>query len=488
MAVGLPLSNTLMSIAIVVMVVGWVVKGGYRESLLKFFNNKLALGLSSVYIMHLIGLIYTSNFDYALKDLRIKLPILIFPFIYSAFIIDKNRIKNILYMLSMSVLIASILGFLAKFGWTWKEVKNARDLSLFVSHIRLSMMIVLCFGFLLYEVFHCQFQTKIKVLFGVILLWFIYFLSLLNSLSGFLFIGVLLIFFSVFYLQKKYRNWFVLMISIPMIALSLICYELYIYFNTSKICNNRITSSNYTHYEDKSTENGNYVWININENELRKEWEKRSLFPFDSLDLQGQSIKPTLIRYLASKGLTKDSLAFSKLNEVDIKAVEKGKTNYRFINGKYFSGRIYETIWEIDNYIRLNQVNNSSVVQRFEFWKTALLIIKENSIFGVGTGDVNDAFLKKYEQTASVLTPDNRLRSHNQFLTIFATFGIIGIAWFLFAFIQPLFKIELGYLQILFFTIALGSMLYEDTLETQAGVTFVMLFYSLFVGEIKSEY
>ena len=49
-----------------------------------FLHNKVAVLMVSVYIMHLLGLIYTSDFQSAFHDLRIKLPLLIIPLVVSS--------------------------------------------------------------------------------------------------------------------------------------------------------------------------------------------------------------------------------------------------------------------------------------------------------------------------------------------------------------------------------------------------------------------
>ena len=49
-----------------------------------FLHNKIAVVMVSVYIMHLIGLIYTYDFQSAFHDLRIKLPLLIIPLVMSS--------------------------------------------------------------------------------------------------------------------------------------------------------------------------------------------------------------------------------------------------------------------------------------------------------------------------------------------------------------------------------------------------------------------
>jgi len=124
-----------------------------------------------------------------------------------------------------------------------------------------------------------------------------------------------------------------------------------------------------------------------------------------------------------------------------------------------------------------------SVVQRLEYWKAALGIISSNPIIGVGTGDIQDAFDEQYEIMHSHLSDRWRLRAHNQYLTMFAVFGVVGFLLFLFSLIYPYMKEKktMNFCYSVFLLIILISMITEDTLETQAGVTFYAFFNSLFL-------
>ena len=89
----------------------------------------------------------------------------------------------------------------------------------------------------------------------------------------------------------------------------------------------------------------------------------------------------------------------------------------------------------------------------------------------------------------SKLAPDQRWRSHNQFLSIFVGFGLFGLLWFLFSIIYPasmLGKFN-DYFFLIFFLIAILSMVTEDTIESQAGVTFFAFFYAFLVFGRKEE-
>jgi hypothetical protein len=230
-------------------------------------------------------------------------------------------------------------------------------------------------------------------------------------------------------------------------------------------------------------ENGNYLGLYVCDQELEKEWNALSSISYAGKDEKDQEIKFTLMRYLTSKGLRKDSVGISKLSLKDIKNIESGMANYIFENKYAIYPKIYEIIWQIDVYRKGFNPAGNSITLRAEFVKTAFRIIKNNFWFGVGTGDVKDYFQKQYEIDNSKLPKKNRLRAHNQFVTFFLSFGIVGFIFVLFSMFYPVIKLKgfKSYLFVVFFIIALLSFLNEDTLETQIGITLFSYFYSLFL-------
>jgi len=228
-------------------------------------------------------------------------------------------------------------------------------------------------------------------------------------------------------------------------------------------------------------ENGGYVWLYVATDELREAWDQRSGFKFDGQDKAGQEIKYTLIRFLTSKGYRKDAEGVSKMTDQEVAMVEDGIASIVYVEKPNLYVRIYKIFWEYNRYKVTRNASGHSVMQRLEFWKVSLAIIRENLVIGVGTGDLDLAFQEEYDKSGSLLEKEFRWHSHNQFLAIFATFGIIGLTWFLFSLIFPV--IRLGkfhdYYYLSFFIIVMLSMLTEDTLETQAGVT-VFAFFSSF--------
>lgn len=142
--------------------------------------------------------------------------------------------------------------------------------------------------------------------------------------------------------------------------------------------------------------------------------------------LKNQELRTTLIRYLTSKGLRKDSVGLSQLSDQDIKNIENGIANYIYTKRFSIYPKIYEFLWEIEAMKKGVNPGGHSILQRIEYLKTAFSIISKNILFGVGTGDVDDAFKLEYKLSRSKLEPQWQHRTHNQFITFIVTFGIIG--------------------------------------------------------------
>jgi O-antigen ligase len=94
-----------------------------------------------------------------------------------------------------------------------------------------------------------------------------------------------------------------------------------------------------------------------------------------------------------------------------------------------------------------------------------------------------DAFKEQYVKDGSMLDEKWRLRAHNQYLSIAVAFGIPGLLLFISVLFYTLVnRLKKGdTLFLAFWLVAAISMFTEDTLETQAGVTFFALFYCLFL-------
>jgi hypothetical protein len=496
-AMSLPLSKFGMSVGIIIIGVSWLLRNDWKEKWEILTKRRSLWYLGSLYLLFVIGLLYSSNVEYALHDLRIKLPLLLLPlFVGTSRPLSIQTRQYILSAFILAVSVTSILGALRLFGLYGEPVNDLREISLFISHIRFSLEVNLAIFISLYQLLTGwrSLSTSRMLFFVLNLLWLTVFLYLLKSLTGWVVFGVVAAIFLLREFRSRARRrskYGIAILGFAMILLPLLIigYCLQRFYNTGEIDfaslpDATVNGNLYSHYtENRQLENANFIWLYLCEEELSREWPKRSEIEYYGLDARSQEIKYTLIRYLASKGLTKDSLGITQLTEADIKAIESGIANHLYLDKWSLYTRIYVVIWQVDTYVKGGNPSGHSVTQRMEYLRAAGRLIGENLLFGVGTGDVQDAFIKQYEADDSLLSEKWRLRAHNQFATFLVSYGIIGFCWIIFAITRliGLEKRQIGFLEIVFFLIALLSMLNEDTLETHAGVTFISFFLAYFV-------
>ncbi len=493
-AIALPLSKFLISLSQIILLITWISDGSIKDKIASFFNNKLAVLFASVFLMHLLGLLYTSDFEYGIEDLKKKIPLLLIPLIFSRVKpLNVEKFHVILLFFVASVLLSSLISFYIITTSFGKELVEIRDAFIFVSHIRLSLMISFS-SFISFYFFHSKIFPRFKLLFFITGIWFLFFLLKAELLTGIIVFLIVLAF--LFYrmlcnLKNSESRFLAFSAFFGFIFLvsGYFIFEIVSFINSNnqqKIQDLYATSRGEMYIHDTTNtelENGNYIWHNIAPNEVRNAWALHSKIPIDSKDLKGNDIYVTLIRYLTSKGVRKDADGLNALTSKDIKLIENGIVNNDFHENFNFRNRVRNVIWEIDQYNKGYNFNGHSVTMRFEFWKAAVGIISKNIFFGVGTGDVKSAYQKEYQILDSPLSSKWRLRSHNQFLAIAVAFGFIGLSFFLFSLVYPftLFENRKNYFYFIFFIISVSSMINEDTLETQVGVTFFAFFNSFLI-------
>jgi hypothetical protein len=244
------------------------------------------------------------------------------------------------------------------------------------------------------------------------------------------------------------------------------------------------SGNRYTHYpEETILENGYLVWMNVCEEELRREWNRRSSLQFDGRDNSGNELRTTLVRYITSMGLPKDSAAVARMTETDISNIEKGYANPVYARKGSPRARAYELAWELDRAARGANPSGHSLTQRPEFYRAATGIIHENPWTGAGTGDVGKAFREEYERNATPLGKEYRLRAHNQYLTFAVTFGIPGMIMAVILMLLPWLKSRgrAAYPFMLYISVIFVSMLNDDTFSSSTGAAFFSYFYTLLI-------
>lgn len=516
-AVGLTLSPFLMGMSQFWLATVWLVDGivakDFKNKLSRFFHNKAAVLLVAFYLMHVVGLLWTSDFHYAMKDLRVKLPILVMPFVLSSMDpLDRKRFDLVMLVYVISVFIATLFSSITYWRHDYEDV---REISRFISHIRFCLNIVFCIAIIGWYIVKTKvsensqrvggpskarfpvpaFSTKIAInryLQYFLLFWFIYQIYIFESLSGYVILGAIVLVTAVYaFLQwKKSRAWHIAVGSTALVLL-VVGILLAIHFVRPML---KVEPVDFASLEKKTAlgndywhdtvynpvEDGKYVGLYYCRKELQEAWPQRSSLPLEGTTLNGEDLEATLSRYLTSKGLRKDAQGVMALTDEDINNIEQGVANYNNWKHPGIHARLSSTLFEYGLYRRFNNPNGGSLSQRLEYTRASFHIIGQHPWYGVGTGDVPQAFAQTYDEIHSPLKEEFRFRAHNQYLAIAVAFGLVGLAFFLFVLFYPWLSSKRNhtYLYAVFLTIMLLSMFPEDTLETQAGATLFAFFVS----------
>ncbi|MEA3477977.1 MAG: O-antigen ligase family protein [Bacteroidota bacterium] len=127
-----------------------------------------------------------------------------------------------------------------------------------------------------------------------------------------------------------------------------------------------------------------------------------------------------------------------------------------------------------------NLDNNSTEgsVIRILIWRSSLEIVKDNFLFGVGTGDVEDALVQKYEEKGITMAAEQKLNAHNQYLQTWLAIGIPGLLTLLLMLVLPAWQAFRRYnlVYFLFLFIIAFNFIFESMLEAQSGVVFYAFF------------
>lgn len=497
MVAGLPFSMLLMSLSQFFIGGNWILEGNYIEKWHRFKSNKAAIALCSIFLMLLPPLFWSDDLNEALKLLRLNLPFLIFPFVLaSTKPLQSNWYKLLIRLFIVSVFLAVIVcSALGLPRWMNGELTDIRHISLFISHIRFSLLIVFALLLIAWMLIKkpFDFHRYEKIGLSLVALILIAFLFILQSLNGI----IILVIVGGIWAMKEIRARFSLpatlaIYSIPVLILGLSIYfagkAWQDYFSPKEIYSRPLPKftakgNPYTH-EFGMIENGHYVDAFLCEEEVRSAWVERSQLSIDSVDGKGHPVYTTLVRYLNSKGLTKDYSGVRSLNDKDIRYIENGTANVNYTGLLGVRMRFYQLLYELDFQKRGGtNASGHTLMMKLEFWKNGIALISKSPILGTGTGDVPSDFKNQYKVTASWLTPQWWMTSHNQFIYFTVAMGIPGLLLFIFLFFYPAIHSKaFKYLPFtLFFSIAFLSMFTEDMLTTQAGVSFVVFFYAFFL-------
>jgi hypothetical protein len=489
-AIGLPSSKIILSISTLLLFINLLLERDFYAYWKQIKVNRLLHFLLIFASLHFVSLLWTTDFHYALNDLRIKLTLFAIPILLACKPFEPKSIRVLLGFFVATLLVTSLFNVFVFAQQTNQDgYQDIRALSFFGSHIRYGILIAIGAGILLSQFGKVgRMQTFI---YGVLLVWFGFYSYYSQVLSGILsFLIVLGTFAVMYFFQKSKTSGYLALaicLSIPIgLMIYLVTPKQKQVFYPEQLSIKTAQGNLYSHNLSANTYvNGRPVLAFVCEKELKEAWEKRSSLPYLGKDSSDQPVRFTIMRYMTSKDLKKDAEGVKRLSHQDIENIERGMTS---VEEKKIGllARLEGIKWQIHN---SSDPNGHSLLQRIEFWKNGWEIIRENWLLGVGVGDVQDAFDRQYAKNNTLLSEENRLRAHNSFFTAWISFGLLGLLTFTWMNFYYLYDqiVKANYLGLIFISIAIVTFMIEDTLETQMGVSFFAFFYIIFSQPLSAQ-
>ena len=478
----MPLSHFVMGLASFLLFLNWLAEWNWREKRDRLCENRQGLWFAAFYLVYAIGLVHVTDWGAAGKEMLTKLPFLLSPIVV---ITSKPFNGKELRCIFSAFVLATLIGCCWNFSYAQTHtLDNFRQMSRFIDHIRFSLCVVMSIVFSThYLLYPTEKHPQLRYLYlaaGILLLCYLLYSQTLSGIVILMAIALCYAIQLVFSQQNNTLRWTLcglIVVSITAVIIYTI-YVTYDYFHVKDPVPNftALTASGhpYSFQEEPMVENGHYIGDYVCEEELPAAWAMRSDTPYHEMTAA------TLIRYLNSLGLRKDSAAVMSLSDEDIHHIENKTANVYYTRHHSLRRALYETYFGLTLYKKYGIINESSMLERIELWRASWQIIRENWLFGVGIGQQRAALDRQLELQHSPIADKKKNRgSHNQFLTFWLAAGIIPVVYFCFLLVYPFVEMKkrISFVYIALILLLVLSMLVEDTLNAQTG----RMMFSIFI-------
>ena len=140
--VSLPSSRYFLTVSEIVLICNWLAEADFKTKFNKLRSDKAAIAFILIYILNVIGLLWSEDFGYAFKnDLLHKSPTLFLPLIITTSPVpDRKKIRILLLLFISSVLVVSFIGF---FSRIFRPNLFFREASPFITGVYFAMMLII---------------------------------------------------------------------------------------------------------------------------------------------------------------------------------------------------------------------------------------------------------------------------------------------------------------------------------------------------------
>jgi len=199
-ALLLPISKQIVPILIILLVVSWLLSGNLIDRLKGLKRNGYMWLFAGYYLLHVVGMLYTSNMEFGLYDLEIKMSFFLFPLVLASL---PRLTRSAVHKISMAFIlgcgVAAIANLIIAYG-NYSESGEVNDLLYGgLSHFHhtsyysmyLCLALVMIFYYLIHPLEHNPKWSS--WILALLVPFFIMIIIILMAKSGVLTLGVILL-------------------------------------------------------------------------------------------------------------------------------------------------------------------------------------------------------------------------------------------------------------------------------------------------------
>lgn len=155
----------------------------------------------------------------------------------------------------------------------------------------------------------------------------------------------------------------------------------------------------------------------------------------------------------------------------------------------YFESRFSSEFVQEMSIKKVKLKDEYQVEPRMQRWICAANLIKQQPIFGYGTGDEVELLKKEYLKNNLIVSYNLEFNAHNQYISTLIKHGIVGLVLFLFAFVYYLYLgvQNTNFIYTSFTILLLVGFFTENILDMNKGIFFFAFFNTLFAYQILYE-
>lgn len=372
LVVGVALSNVLMSIGAIWIAANWLIEADFRNCSMRAKKSPEVWLIIGLVVYLIISLLWSDDLAYGAKDLRVKLPLLAIPLALGLGKPLESKIVYFLFYIFIAVVCLTASWNFISYNYLSDGTGDIREMSKFISQIRFATLVNLA----IFITVMLWFEERLKFFIAIpIIIGLVFYTLKAQVLNGYLLLVVLSLYTVLYIIRKlelKKVKWLFGLLLVSLIAAIIVivsgALKTYRGLDPTPFENLELYSQNgepYFHDTTiKQTENGHYIWLYVAQQELESAWNRRSTIDYDSVDQKGQPMFGTVMRYMTSKNLRKDSVGVYSLSEEEIRQIEKGKTSVNMNNG--LVAKIHSFLFEYEMYQGGGDPNGFSLLQRIE--------------------------------------------------------------------------------------------------------------------------